>query len=160
MTRAIIYAALVALIFGSGFYVAHLQGERNLSQATSAWDKSRADLESKRAEAEAAQRRAEHNQAEALSKAADSYQKGKDDAKHSADQAVADLAAGNRRLRDQWATCQATTAAVSSAASGQRPDGEDRLREASVGRILRAVGQCQAQRDALQQALMGEREGQ
>ncbi|MGE7139153.1 hypothetical protein ACQKIE_16120 [Luteibacter sp. NPDC031894] len=158
--KLIAYLGVSAALFGAGYYVAHLSGERDLAKATSAWDTARADLETKRADAEKAQRLAEQGQAEALSKAASSYQKGKDDAKQAADKAVADLTAGNRRLRDQWATCQASSAAVSSAGAGQRADGEDRLREESVGRILRAVGQCQAQRDALQEALMGERAGQ
>ncbi|MGE7136045.1 endopeptidase [Luteibacter sp. NPDC031894] len=158
MTKVMLYLALVAAIFGAGYYVAHLVGERDLAAATSAWDKTRADLADKRANAEEAQRRAEQGQAEAILKAAENYEKGKADAKQDADNTVAAMRAGNIRLRDQWATCQVTTAAaVSASAGGQRADGEDRLRADGVGRILRAVGQCQAQRDALQEALIGER---
>jgi hypothetical protein len=157
MTKVMLYLALVSAIFGAGYYVAHLVGERDLAAATSDWDKTRADLADKRANAEEAQRRAEQGQAEAILKAAENYEKGKADAKQDADNTVAAMRAGNIRLRDQWATCQATASALSSTASGQRADGQNRLREESVGRILRAVGQCQAQRDALQAALMGER---
>jgi len=157
MTKAIIFAVIAAIVFGSGYYVAHLSGVRDLAKATSAWDKARAELERKRADAEASQRKAEQGQATAISKAAENYEKGKSDAEDDASKTVADLRAGTVRLRDQWATCKATAAALSSTPGGHRADGEDRLREESIGRILRAVGQCQAQRDALQQALIGER---
>ncbi|NII54412.1 hypothetical protein [Luteibacter sp. SG786] len=149
--------AAAAALFGAGYYVADLSGQRDLAKATSSWDIARADLETKRADAEKAQRLAEQGQAKALTVAAENYERGKSDANQDADKALADLRAGNRRLRDQWATCQATASALSSSPSGQRADGEDRLREESIGRILRAVGQCQAQRDALQEALIGER---
>lgn len=147
-----------AIGFGGGYYVAHLIGARDLSTATSAWDKERTKLASATADAVTAQRTAEQGQANAISEAAKSYAKGKTDAEQNAKQAIADLDAGTRRLRAQWATCKATTGVVSSAASGPVADGEDRLREGGIRRVLSAVGQCQAQRDSLQQALMGERQ--
>lgn len=111
------------------------------------------------AQSEAAQRAHEQNQAAGIHAAAESYQKGKADAEKASADTVADLVAGNRRLRDQWSTCQVTAAAaVSASAGGQRPDGADRLRAEGVGRVLRIVAQCQAQRDALQQALTAERQ--
>ena len=149
-----------AIGFGGGFYVSHLIGAADLATATSAWDKERATLANQTADAVTAQRAAEQGQADAISEAAKSYAKGKTDAEQNAKQAIADLDAGTRRLRDQWATCKATSAVLSSATSGSKPDGEDGLREDGIRRVLSAVGQCQAQRDGLQQALMGERVGQ
>lgn len=149
-----------ALGFGGGYYVAHLIGARDLSTATSDWDTERAKLANQTADAVTAQRAAEQNQADAISAAAANYAQGKADAEQNAKQVIADLDAGTRRLRDQWATCKATTAVVSSAASGSKPDGEDGLREDGIRSVLSAVGQCQAQRDGLQQALIGERVGQ
>lgn len=149
-----------AIGFGGGYYVAHLIGARDLATATSAWDTERAKLASATSDAVTAQRAAEQNQAAAINQAAANYAQGKADAEQNAKQAIADLDAGTRRLRDQWATCKATTAVLPSTASGSKPDGEDGLREDGIRRVLSAVGQCQAQRDGLQQALMGERVGQ
>jgi len=166
MSRAAVLGGLVALALSAwgGYHVASLAGDAALEKAKAEWAKQREDFATARADAETAQRKAEQGQADALAKAADSYQKGKDDANRSTDQRVADLVAGNLRLRDEWATCRATSealaAGVPSPAAGHRANGEDGLRAAGIGRILRIVGQCQAQRDALQQALMGEREGQ
>lgn len=155
--KVITYVAAAAALFGTGYYVAHLSGERDLAKATSAWDVARADLETKRADAEKAQRQAEQRQADAITEAAENYERGKSDANQDADKALADLRAGNRRLRDQWETCQASASTMPPSSAGPHADGEDGLREESIGRILRAVGQCQAQRDALQEALIGER---
>jgi hypothetical protein len=143
--------------FGGGYYVAHLQGTKNLATLQSQWDVERASLANQRADAITAQQNAERGQADAINQAAQSYAQGKIDAEQNAKQAIAGLDAGTRRLRDQWATCKATSAALSSAASGSKPDGEDGLREDGIRRVLSAVGQCQAQRNALQAALMGER---
>lgn len=143
--------------YAAGHHVAALAGDAALSTERTKWAEERVTLANQRADAINARLIAEGKQAEAINKAAQAYQQGKTDAVHAADQAIADLVAGNRRLRDQWATCQRTTDAVSSAAGGQRPDGAEGLREDGIRRVLSAVGQCQAQRDALQQALMGER---
>ncbi|KAF1005461.1 MAG: hypothetical protein GAK28_03213 [Luteibacter sp.] len=149
--------SLLIAAYGAGHHVATLTGDAALSAERSAREQERTALANQRADAINARLIAEGKQADAINKAAQAYQQGKTDAVHAADQAIADLAAGNRRLRDQWATCQRTTDAVSSAAGGQRPDGADGLREDGIRRVLSAVGQCQAQRDALQQALITER---
>ena len=152
--------AVVACIgFAAGHRVAVLSGKAELSSAKEGWAREREGLATERTDAIAARQAAEHKQAEAIRQAADSYERGKSDAEASSAAVVADLRSGVLRLRDQWATCRATSEVLASS-GGQRADGQDRLREESVGRILRAVGQCQAQRDALQEALMGEREGQ
>lgn len=148
----------VASIFYAGFYVAHLEGKKDLATLQSQWDTERASLATQRADAITAQQNAERGQADAINKAAQSYEQGKTDAEQSAKQAITDLDAGTRRLRDEWATCKTTSAALSPAASGSKPDGDDGLREDGIRRVLSAVGQCQAQRNALQAALTGERQ--
>ncbi len=149
---------LLVAAYAAGHHVAALAGDAALSTERANWAEERVTLANQRTAAINARLIAEGKQAEAINKAAQAYQQGKTDAVHAADQAISDLAAGNRRLRDQWATCQRTTDAVSSAANGYQPDGADGLREDGIRSVLRAVGQCQAQRDALQQALIGERE--
>lgn len=149
----------LALAAWAGHHVGTLSSAAELAKAQTGWATEREQIASQRADAINARLIAEHKQAKAINEAAQSYEKGKTDAESNAAQAIADLATGNRRLRDQWATCQATTTvAVSAASSGGRgPDEQAGLREDGIRRVLSAVGQCQAQRDALQQALMGER---
>jgi hypothetical protein len=147
-----------AIGFGGGYYIAHLSGVRNLSDATGAWDKERAELSSQRADAINARLIAEQKQAAAINEAAANYEKGRADAEASNAAVVDGLRNGTLRLQDQWATCRATAAAVSSAAGGYQPDDQADDRAASAGRIVRAAAQCDAQVIGLQQALMGERE--
>lgn len=155
---ALIAFALVLGGYALGHHNAVLAGDMALAEKQSAWDGERATLAAQRADAVNAQLIAQHARDEALNKAAQAYEEGKTDAHAEADRAIAALDAGTRRLRDQWATCRATTDAVSAAASGAgEPDGAAGLREDGIRRVLSAVGQCQAQRDALQQALMADR---
>jgi hypothetical protein len=155
-----VIAALIiaAAGFAVGHHLAAEAGETALAKNQSAWDAERAKLASDRADAITAQQAAEQKQAQAISQAAANYEKGKADAEASNAAVVAGLRNGTLRLRDQWATCQASSAAVSSAASGRQPDGSSDDREASAGRIVRAAAQCDAQVVGLQQALMGERQ--
>lgn len=160
MTPWIKVAAAVVLFaagYAAGTYVRSQSARADVNEVKLDRSADQTGLALAAAQAEATQRAREQAQAAGIKAAAESYQKGKTDAEQVAAKAVADLAAGNRRLRDEWATCRATVTAVSSAAGGQRADGEDGLREAGIGRVLRIVGQCQAQRDALQQALTAER---
>ena len=158
VTAWVVGLGLLVAAYAAGHHVAALAGTADLSRAEASWAKTREELANQRADAVNARLIAEGKQADAINKAAQAYQQGKTDAVHAADQAISDLAAGNRRLRDEWATCQRITDAVSSAAGGHRLDGEDGLRATGIGRILRIVGTCQAQRDALQQALIRERD--
>ena len=145
--------------FALGHHVAAEAGEAALAKNQSAWDAERAELASQRADAINSRMLAEHAKAVALDQAAQSYEQGKTDAQAEADRTIADLDAGARRLRDEWSTCRATTDAMSAAAAGAgEPAGATGLREDGIRRVLSAVGQCQAQRDALQQALIADRQ--
>lgn len=153
---AAVAIAVAAFVFGH--HVAALAGGRELAQKQAAWDSERSELARQRADAITARMLAEHAKALALDKAAQSYEQGKTDAQAEAARDIADLTAGARRLRDEWATCRATSTAVSSAAAGAgEPDGAAGLLEDGIRRVLSAVGQCHAQRDALQQALIADR---
>ncbi|NID06642.1 hypothetical protein HBF26_17235 [Luteibacter jiangsuensis] len=152
------YLVALAMGFSAGWYVRSEGARADLAEANRDRAAEQTGWTLASAQAEAAQRASEEHQAAGIQSAAENYQKGKADAERASDKRVADLVAGNVRLRDQWATCRAATGvAVSAASGGQRADGEAGLRAAGVGRVLRIVGQCQAQRDALQQALIAER---
>jgi len=90
-----------------------------------------------------------------------SYQKGKNDAQAAANAVVADLHAGNRQLRQQWAGCLSATRGSAEAAAGVgRADAEAELRRADVGRVLAIAGACDAHVEALHATLSAERDGQ
>ncbi len=149
--------ASLALAGWAGYHIGSLSSAAELAKAEKGWATERAELAGQRADAINARLIAEHKQAEAIHEAAQNYEKGKADAEEASKQVVAGVRSGALRLRDQWATCRATVAAVSSAASGRQPDAAADDRAASAGRIVRAAAQCDAQVRGLQQALIGER---
>lgn len=154
----VIAALLIAAAgFAVGHHLAAEAGETDLAKNQSAWDAERAKLASDRADAIAEQRKAEQNQADAVADAAKNYAKGKADAEASNAAVVAGLRNGTIRLRDQWATCQATSAVVSSAASGSKPDGDSDDREEGAGDLVRAAADADAQINALQEVIRAER---
>lgn len=101
-----------------------------------------------RTEAERKARETEQAHAKALADVATQYEQDKQDAQATADRLVADLRAGNRKLRDHWQGCKAQLPGVSPGASELA--GQDRLREEDIGRVLEWAGILQAQRDGLQ----------
>jgi vacuolar-type H+-ATPase subunit H len=80
------------------------------------------------------------------------FKKHKGEAKHEADEIVADLAAGNRELQLHWAGCE-TARLSGEAALAARVDELARLRRESSGRIVQAVLECEAHVRVLQGAL-------
>jgi len=103
-----------------------------------------------------AARAKEQERADSVNRIAAAYERGKKDAAEQGKQVAADLAAGNERLRDLWQGCKASRVPGPAANPGE-PDAADGLRAASAGRIVGAVAACQAQRDALIDALEDDR---
>lgn len=101
-------------------------------------------------------RETERKHAETLNDVATQYEADKRAIETNADRLVADLRAGNRKLRDEWQGCKASVSSASPGASGA--DGQDRLREESIGRVLEWVGTLQAQRDGLQAVTQSDRQ--
>lgn len=96
-------------------------------------------------------RAAEHVQAAAAANISASYEKGKQDAQADADRIIADLRAGNLKLREQWRGAGASASGVpSAAATAGQPDATERGREAGAARIVRAASICDAQVAGLQ----------
>lgn len=105
-----------------------------------------ADLATK---AERIARETEQAHAKALADVAEQYEQDKQNAQADADRLVADLRAGNRKLRDLWKD-QSTASVSGVAASTGGAEGQARLREESISRVLAAVAQCEAQVTGLQ----------
>lgn len=80
------------------------------------------------------------------------YEKGKKDAEQKGKAVVADLRAGNLRMRDHWLGCQAALQQGSHPAIVTESGGAARDREESAGRIVRAAAECDAQVTGLQDA--------
>lgn len=84
------------------------------------------------------------------------YQKGLNDAQRKADAVVADLRAGNLRLREQWRGCEAR--GVSGAAPGAgEPDAAADLRAAGAADLVRAAAEADAQIRGLQAVIQADR---
>lgn len=146
---------LVALIALAGFAVWQrgtlAQAERARDNAQTA--KKVAEQERDNAIAVIAVERQRVKRAEAV---AIQYEQEKADAE-SKGAAVADgLRAGNLRLQQRWAGCEARVSDLA-AASGQ-PDGAADDRADSAGRIVRAAAACDAQVRGLQALVRADRE--
>lgn len=94
---------------------------------------------------------------EALAGAEAQYEKDKIDAQKIADRTIADLRAGNIRLRARWDSCHAAAGVPSIAAAAGQPDAAASDRDASASRIVRAASTCDAQVRGLQAVVRADR---
>lgn len=106
--------------------------------------------------AELAARTHEYELAVAANDAAANYEKGRKDAQAEADKTAADLLAGNLRLQNHWAGCEAERLS-DAATSASQLDAAKRRRAESAGRIIAAAAACDAQVRGLQAVLISER---
>lgn len=153
--------ALVALmavgLFGLGHHVAAADGDTKLAKAEAVYAKERLALATEAATAESSARLADQVKAKALSDIAEQHEKDKKHAQEDADRLVGDLRSGVVRLRDEWATCRATSQ-VLVAAGGSKPDAVPDDQAASAGRIVRAAQDADDTIRALQATLTKERQ--
>lgn len=100
-------------------------------------------------------RKAEAALADLANEVAAEYQRGLEDARLTSDRVVADLRAGNLRLRRQWQGCE--NRMPEAPASAREPDAAATDRNESAGRIVRAAAACDAQVTALQALVRADR---
>lgn len=137
-------------------FLAYRHGVNTTDTAWQAkWDKQAAQLATARADAERLARQAERDSAQAMATIDNAYQQGKADAKAEYDRVIADLRAGNVRLRERF-KCPAandlpgagTSTGGSDAAEArglQRDDAEFLIREAErADAVVRQLQACQA----------------
>ncbi len=128
--------------YNRGYDTAKERGDLALAQYAQRVEEARKASEVK-ARAIEAQQRAE------IAIIATSYEDQKRAAASKSAKVVADLRAGNLRLRREWEGCRSP--GVSGTASDPGiPDDLGELRRASLGRVLGIVGECQAQVTGLQ----------
>lgn len=147
----------VALIGFLLWKVGNALYEAGENAATAKYEKVIASYAQAEAKAQEKARAEEQAKAEALAQVAEEYERGKKDGKASADRVVADLLAGNQRLRDIWQGHQATDRVSGSTASPGEFDAEARLRFAGVGSVLATVAECEAQVEGLQKVVIEDR---
>lgn len=127
--------------------VANMQDER---------DNERVRFALEHAQAMEDQAKRYQTRAEAMSATAQQYQEALNDANRKHDRTVADLRAGNLRLRQQWRGCP-VPAPGEAPTGGRGHDAGADLRETGAGDLVRIAAACDAQIVGLQQILMGER---
>lgn len=106
--------------------------------------------------AELAARTHEYETTVAFNVAANDSRKAIDNAKNTSAALVADLRAGNRRLRDDWSGCNADRVSIIAAAAAGA-DAAERRRQDSAGRIIGAGDACDAKNAGLRALLIAER---
>jgi hypothetical protein len=103
-------------------------------------------------------REQERRHAEALAKIAEKYEQDKRDAERKQAGVVADLRAGNLRLRNHWQGCQAAARVSAAASAARESDAVARVREEAAGRIVRIGAEADAQVRGLQEVIRKDRE--
>lgn len=93
-------------------------------------------------------RQIEHELATRIDAVAGAYERGRHEAQRRADRVVADLRAGNLRLREQWRGCPVSSAAADSG----EPDGGADLRAAGAADLVRAGAEADNWIKSLQSA--------
>lgn len=148
---AAILLAVVCLI-GGGWYVGHYQAslayELKISKIQTA------DAQAL-ATAQADARAKEQLAADTLAQIQDQYEQDKANAQADYDRTVADLRAGNLRLRKQW-QCPSTSVPGAATGSGQ-PDAAADQRAADAANLVRIAADADAQIKALQQIVITDR---
>lgn len=149
VAAALAVAALIGLLYFRG--ISALSDAR-AAQAESERDSARQEVVSLKEAIETERRRTQ-----AMTAIAKDYEEQKDAAAVESERVIADLRAGNLRLRKLW-QAQAATADLSEAvARAAEPDEGARGREESAAAIVRAADECDAQVRGLQQVIEADR---
>lgn len=145
----------LALAFGAGWYVGHAPGAAKAAKAERALALQQRDAAQRVALAEQMAREAEHRHAADMARIGKEHQEALTHAQTAADRLVRDLRAGTVRLQERWRGCSASVPGTGSGAGGI--DEGAGLQAESVGRIDRAVRECEAQVLGLQDITRADR---
>lgn len=129
-----LYAAAAALLVGLSFWAGWEWRDHSADLAQSRQATKQAQAETN---AVVSARSAEHQQAETLATIGETHEQARAAAPAVADAVVADLRAGNLRLRDGWASCETQRLSDASAAARER-DAAAQRRAEFAGAVVRA----------------------
>ena len=121
------------------------EAKAKAERVVSEYAKAEADLQAK-------YRKAEQARTEAVAEAASQYSKGVSDAQAKSAAVVADLRAGNVRLRQHWQGAIATCDLSRDSAAALAAEREAELREQGAADLVRLAAEADAQVKALQEA--------
>lgn len=142
----------VVCLFGGGYYAGHHVAALNAQVEIS---KINARVESDRLKAEQEARAKEQLAADTLAHIQDQNEQDRADAQAQYEKDVADLRAGNLRLRKQW-QCPSTSVPGTTSGSGE-PDAAADQRAADAANLVRIAADADAQIKALQQIVITDR---
>lgn len=147
-------AVLAVIAIGAALY---FRGDSAISDARA--DKAESERDSARAEVNALKvaRDTEHRKAKEAQAIAAKYEDEKRAIETESARVVADLRAGNLRLRQLWQAQAATADLPRAAASASKPHDQATDRAESAGRIIRAAAECDAQVRGLQAVIEADR---
>ena len=144
----VVILLILALLFRGSAAVSDARADAAIGER----DQARAEVNALRGTLET-----ERKRADAMKAIAQNYEDEKDAAAAESDRVIADLRAGNLRLRQLW-QAQAATADLSQAvARAAQPDEGARDREESAAAIVRAADECDAQVRGLQRVIEADR---
>lgn len=145
--------AVVALL--SALY---FRGSAALSDAGARTAQQEADYQRSRANAVEGVLIKERAKNEALVEISTKYEADKREIETAAERTVADLRAGNLRLRQLWEAKAATADLSATVAAASQPDDGAADRKESASRIVRAAAECDAQVVRLQEVIRADRQ--
>lgn len=145
----------ILLAFGAGAWVGSQLGNARANKAELALAHVQRDAAQQLAAEEARARQAEHRHAADMARIGQEHQEALTNAKAQSDRLVSDLRAGNVRLREQWRGCAASLPGTGPRAGGT--DAHAGLQAESLGRIDRAVTECEAHVLGLQKITQADR---
>ena len=150
--QTLIACALIALAVWAVQQMRVLDARADAANARQALAQERAARAELWAEFEAAARAQEAQHRREMDAIAEETQRKLDDAQAAADRTVADLRAGNLRLRAHWEGCQATASLSAAAAVAAGAGDAAELRRAGASDLVRLADQCDAHVRGLQRA--------
>lgn len=153
--REIGAAVVLAAILGAGWAGWEWRdrsADIEAAEARAKAEKIIGDFAKAEAELQAKYRKAEQARTEAVAEAASQYNKGVSDAQAKSAAVVADLRAGNVRLRQHWQGAIATCDLSRDSAAALAAEREAELREQGAADLVRLAAEADAQVRALQEA--------
>lgn len=143
-------ALAVLLVAGVGYQQYRVQSAQlDTAKAVTELAELKAAIATEREAFEVKARELENAKAAAVIAVTDKYEKEKADAKQTHDAVVADLRAGNLKLRRHWQGYLATSQLSEAAAAAAVTDGSAGLRETGAGNLVRVGATCDARVNAM-----------
>lgn len=160
LTKPVLYAlaALLALavLWGGWQWRGKLAAQGDADQARLALSEYQRESAENLARFQAEARQQEHRHAADMARIGQEHREALTHAQTAADRLVADLRAGNVRMQERWRGCAAGLPGAVAGSGGA--DESAGLQAESVGRIDRAVSECEAQVRGLQAVTLADRQ--